>query len=145
MVPVRRRAVAAVAAAVLLPAGVAFAACPSRERAKSICDAQLREFDGTDVFALSPNQVLKLARVLDTTEVRLRTRLPGSTLETTRPVRLGLRHAGRLGRIYARAYRADPSDKSLPQEAAFENGLRDLQRTARRARLRACSVRLATP
>ena len=75
----------------------------------------------------------------------LRSELPGSSLAATRGVRDDLRRAGRRGRIYSRAYRADPSDNSLPQEAAFENSLLRLERTARHAGLRACSIRLATP
>jgi hypothetical protein len=94
---------------------------------------------------LSPNEVLKLARALDSTQVALRKRLPASTLHGTRPLRLQLGGAAHLGRVYSRAYRADPTDNSLPQEAAFENSLLDLVRVARRAELPACSVRLATP
>ena len=61
----------------------------------------------------------------------------------TRPLRLSLRSAGHLGRIYSRAYRADPTDNSLPQEAAFENSLLDLGRLAHEAGLPACAVKLA--
>ena len=135
---------AALVAATLVPGGVAAAAsAPWTVRARTICDAHLRGYDGTDVFALSPNDVLRLARALDVTGVRLRADLPGSTLVATRGVRIALKRSGRLGRIYSRAYRADPSDNSLPQEAAFENSLLDLRRAARRARLGACSVRIA--
>jgi hypothetical protein len=136
--------VAALVAATLVPAGVALASCPWTGRAKTICDRHLRAFDGTDVFALTPNEVLKLARALDLTGVRLRADLPGSSLPATRGVRRALKRAGRRGRVYSRAYRADPSDNSLPQEAAFENSLLDLGRAARRARLPACRVKLAT-
>jgi hypothetical protein len=101
----------------------------------SICNAKLRKHDGVDVFALSPNQVLALAKDLGDTEPLLR---PG-----VRPVRLQLRRAAHLGRVYSRAYRADPGDNSLPEEAGFENSLRDLRRVARRAGVPACSVRLA--
>jgi hypothetical protein len=101
------------------------------------CNAKLRKHDGVDVFSLSPNQVLALAKDLGDTEPLLR---PG-----VRPLRLQLRRAAHLGRIYSRAYRADPSDNSLPQEAAFENSLLNLRRVAKRAGLPACSVRLAPP
>jgi hypothetical protein len=101
----------------------------------SICNARLRAYDGVDVVTLSPNQVLRLAKTLGDTEPLLR---PG-----VRPLRLQLRRAAHLGRVYSRAYRADPGDGSLPEEARFENSLRDLRRVARRERLPACSVRLA--
>ena len=107
----------------------------SPSQATRVCDSKLRKFDGVDVFALSANEVLVLARALNRVEPRLR---PGY-----RPLRLQLRKAGRLGRIYSRAYRADPGDDSLVQEAAFENALLDLQRVARRSGVRACSVKLA--
>jgi hypothetical protein len=131
---------------VFIPAAVAWAvACPPPKRAAAVCDARLRAWDGTDVFALSAGEVLRFAKALTVTEVRLRGRFPHWSLSSGRPLRLSLRRAGRLGRVYSRAYRRDPSDGSLPQEAAFENSLLDLQRVARRARVRACSVRLATP
>jgi len=129
-----------------VPAGVALASsCPLGARARAICDSQLRSHDGTDVFALSPDQVLSLSRALDTTGLRLRRRLPSWTWPGTRPLRLALAKSAHLGRIYSRAYRADPTDNSLPQEAAFENSLLDLGRAARAAGLPACSVRLAAP
>jgi len=129
-----------------MPAGVAFAAsCPLGDRAVAACDAGLRPFDGTDVFALSPSELLKLSRTLDATELRLRKGLPPWTWAGTRALRLQLRLAAHLGRVYSRAYRADPTDNSLPQEAAFENALLDLRRVARAWGLAACSVRLAPP
>jgi hypothetical protein len=131
---------------VLAFAGVALAAaCPPPKRATAVCDARLRPFDGTDVFALSPGEVLRLSRALTDTDLRLRRRFPHWALSSGRPLRLVLRRAGHLGRVYSRAYREDPSDNSLPQEAAFENALLDLQRAARKARLRACAVKVATP
>jgi hypothetical protein len=108
----------------------------SPSQATRACDSKLRKFDGVDVFALSPNEVLVLARALTSLEPRLR---PGY-----RPLRLQLRKAGHLGRVYSRAYREHPDDESLPQEAAFENSLLDLRRVARKAGVRACSVKLAS-
>jgi hypothetical protein len=110
-------------------------ACVSPSQATRVCDSKLRKFDGVDVFALSPNDVLVLARALDRVEPRLR---PGY-----RPLRLQLRKSAHLGRIYSRAYREHPDDESLVQEAAFENSLLDLGRVARRSGVRACSVKLA--
>jgi len=131
---------------VLIPTGAAIAAstCPLGVRAAAICDTQLRPHDGTDVFALSPSEILVLAKALGQTEDGLRTKLPHWTNPGTRPLRLQLKKAQRLGRIYSRAYRADPTDNSLPQEAAFENSLLDLEREARQAELGMCSVKLAT-
>ena len=129
-------------AAVLFPA-VAVAACPLGQKANARCDSQLRKHDGTDVFALTPNQVLTLARDLGRTEPLLRRGFPRYTYAGTLPLRTQLKQAARLGRIYSRAYRADPTDNSLPQEAAFENSLLDLERVARAWELPACSVRLA--
>ena len=134
-------------AVALLPSGAAFAAstCPLGKRAIAACDRQLRKHDGTDVFALSPNQVLALAKDLGATEPLLRHGFPRYTYAGTLPLRTQLLKAARLGRIYSRAYRADPTDNSLPQEAAFENSLLDLERVARAWELPACSVRLAAP
>ena len=129
-------------AAVLFPA-VALAACPLGDKATARCNAKLRKHDGTDVFALSPNEVLVLARDLGATEPLLRRGFPRSTYAGTLPLRTQLKLAARLGRIYSRAYRADPTDNSLPQEADFENALLDLERVARYWELPACSVRLA--
>ena len=123
--------------AAALVAAAVFPAAAAAARPAAVCNAKLRRHDGTDVFALSPNQVLAFAKDLGDTEPFLR---PGH-----RPLRLELRRAAHLGRIYSRAYRADPSDGSLPQEARFENSLLDLQRVARRSGLPACSVRLAAP
>ena len=117
------------AAALFLPS-VASGASPA-----SVCNAKLRKHDGVDVFALSPNEVLALAKDLGDTEPLLRPRW--------RPLRLQLRRAAHLGRVYSRAYRADPGDGSLGEGSAFENSLRDLRRVATRSGLRACSVRLA--
>ena len=131
------------AAALFLPS-VAFASsCPLGDKAVARCNAQLRPHDGTDVFALSPNQVLALAKDLGDTEPLLRKGFPRYTYAGTLPLRTQLKTAARLGRIYSRAYRADPTDNSLPQEAAFENSLLDLQRVAKAWGLPACSVRLA--
>jgi hypothetical protein len=129
-------------AAVAFPAG-ALAACPLGDRAVARCDAQLRSFDGVDVFALSPNGVLALAKALGRTEPLLRHGFPRWTYAGTLPLRMQLRRAARLGRVYSRAYRADPTDNSLPQEAAFENALLDLRRVSRAWGLPQCSVRLA--
>jgi hypothetical protein len=128
--------------AVLFPS-VAVAACPLGDKAVARCNSKLRKHDGTDVFALSPNQVLALAKDLRNTEPLLRRGFPRSTYAGTLPLRTQLKRAARLGRIYSRAYRADPTDNSLPQEAAFENSLLDLQRVAKAGGLPACSVRLA--
>lgn len=87
--------------------------------------------------------MLALAKDLGDTEPLLRHRLPPSTWAATRPLRIRLKRAAHLGRIYSRAYRADPTDDSLPREAAFENSLLDLQRVAKARGLPACSVRLA--
>lgn len=139
----RNKFAAAVLAAALFP-GAAFAAtCPLGKKATRICNKQLRSHDGTDVFALSPNQVLALAKDLGDTEPLLRHRLPRTTWAGTLPLRKQLKLAAHLGRVYSRAYRADPTDNSLPQEAAFENSLLDLQRVAKAWELPACSVRLA--
>jgi hypothetical protein len=119
------------------------AACPLGDKALARCDSKLRKHDGTDVFALSPNQVLALARDLGATEPLLRRGFPRYTWAGTLPLRTQLEQAARLGRVYSRAYRADPTDDSLPQEAAFENSLLDLERTAKAWELPACSVRLA--
>jgi hypothetical protein len=129
-------------AAVLFPA-VALAACPLGDKATARCNTKLRTWDGTDVFGLSPNQVLAFAKDLGATEPLLRRGFPRYTYAGTLPLRAQLRQAARLGRIYSRAYRADPTDNSLPQEAAFENSLLDLERVARYWELPACSVRLA--
>jgi hypothetical protein len=131
-----------VAAALFPPAALA-ASCPFGEKAVARCNAKLRKHDGTDVFALTPNQVLALAKDLGDTEPLLRRGFPRWTYAGTRPLRLQLKRAARLGRVYSRAYRADPSDNSLPQEAAFENSLLDLERVAKAWELPACSVRLA--
>jgi hypothetical protein len=133
---------AALVAAAALPS-LAFAACPLGQKATAACNSKLRRWDGTDVFALSPNQVLSFAKDLGATEPLLRRRFPRDTYGGTLPLRRQLKQAARLGRIYSRAYRADPTDNSLPQEAAFENSLLDLQRVARYWELPACSVRLA--
>jgi len=122
---------------------VAVAACPLGDKAVARCDRQLREHDGTDVFALAPNQVLALARDLGQTEPLLRQGFPRYTYAGTLALRLQLKRAARLGRVYSRAYRADPTDNSLPQEAAFENSLLDLERVAKAWELPSCSVRLA--
>lgn len=139
----RNRAAAALVAAALLPAGVAYASCPLGAKATTRCNAKLRHWDGTDVFGLSASQVIAFARDLGDTEPLLRRGFPRYTYGGTLPLRTQLRQAARLGRIYSRAYRADPSDNSLPQEAAFENSLLDLGRVARYWELPACSVRLA--
>jgi hypothetical protein len=122
---------AALVAAAFVPAGVAVASSGATAR----CNAKLRKHDGVDVFALTPNQVLALAKDLGDSEPGLR--------PSRRALRLQLRRAAHLGRIYSRAYRADPSDNSLPQEAAFENSLNRLERVAKAVGLPACSVRLA--
>ena len=114
-------------------------------RASAICNAQLRTWDGTDVFALSPNEVLRMAKALSVTELRLRRALPAAAVADTHGLRMALRRSAHRGRVYSRAYRADPTDGSLPQEAAYENSLQDLGRTARHAHLRACYIRIATP
>jgi hypothetical protein len=129
-------------AAVLFPS-VAIAACPLGDKATARCNSKLRHWDGTDVFALSPGQVLALAKDLGATEPLLQRGFPRSSWGGTLPLRTQLKLAGHLGRIYSRAYRADPTDNSLPQEAAFENSLLDLERAARYWELPACSVRLA--
>ena len=121
----------------------ALAACPLGDKAIARCDSKLRKHDGTDVFALSANQVLRLAKDLGDTEPLLRRGFPRYTYAGTLNLRMQLKRAARLGRIYSRAYRADPTDGSLPQEAAFENSLLDLGRVARAWELPACSVRLA--
>ena len=134
---------AALVAVAVFPAGVAFAACPLGDKAIARCDSKLRKHDGTDVFALSPNQVLALAKDLGATEPLLRRGFPRWTYAGTLALRTQLKQAARLGRIYSRAYRADPTDNSLVQEAAFENSLLDLERVAKAWGLPACSVRLA--
>jgi hypothetical protein len=136
---------AALVAAAFFPAAAFAASCPLGAKATSRCNAKLRGHDGTDVFALSPNQVLALAKDLGDTEPLLRRGFPRRTYAGTLPLRTQLKRTARLGRIYSRAYRADPTDNSLPQEAAFENALLDLERVAKAWELPACSVRLATP
>ena len=131
------------AAALLLPSVAVAATCPLGDKAVKRCNKQLRQHDGTDVFALSPNQVLALAKDIGATEPLLRHGFPRWTYAGTLPLRTQLKEAARLGRIYSRAYRKDPSDNSLPQEAAFENALLDLERVAKAWELPACSVRLA--
>jgi hypothetical protein len=132
-------------AAAFIPAGAAFAAsCPLGQRAVAACDRHLRRHDGTDVFALSPNQVLALAKDLGDTEPLLRRGFPRYTYAGTLPLRTQLLRAARLGRVYSRAYRADPTDNSLAQEAAFENSLLDLERVAKAGELPPCSVTLAS-
>lgn len=130
-------------AAAVFPVGVAIASCPLGNKAIAACDSKLRRHDGTDVFALSPNQVLGLAKDLGATEPLLRHGFPRYTYAGTLPLRTQLKRAARLGRIYSRAYRKDPTDNSLVQEAAFENSLLDLERVAKAWELPACSVRLA--
>jgi hypothetical protein len=134
---------AALVAAAVVPAAAFAASFPLAAKATKRCDAKLRKHDGTDVFALSPNQVLALAKDLGDTEPLLRRGFPRSTWPGTLHLRKQLKLGAHLGRIYSRAYRADPTDDSLPQEAAFENSLLDLQRTAKASGLPACSVRLA--
>ena len=134
---------AALVAVVVFPAAAIAASCPLGAKAEKRCDRKLRKHDGTDVFALSPNQVLALAKDLGDTEPLLRRGFPRSTWAGTLPLRKQLKLAAHLGRIYSRAYRADPTDNSLPEEAAFENSLLDLQRVAKAWGLPACSVRLA--
>ena len=138
----RSKTAAVLVAAVLFPS-VAVAACPLGDRAVARCNKQLRKHNGTDVFALSPNQVLALAKDIGDTEPLLRQGFPRWTYAGTLPLRTQLKRAARLGRIYSRAYREDPTDDSLPQEAAFENALLDLERVAKAWELPACSVRLA--
>jgi hypothetical protein len=131
-------------AVAVFPAVAVAATCPiDAKKATRRCDKQLRKHDGTDVFSLSPNQVLALANDVGDTEPLLRRGFPSSTYAATRRLRGQLKRAGHLGRVYSRAFRADPSDNSLPQEAAFENSLLDLERVARASGLPACSVRLA--
>jgi hypothetical protein len=135
---------AALVAVAVFPVGVAFAAsCPLVDKATERCDSKLRKHDGTDVFALSPNQVLALAKDLGATEPLLRRGFPRWTYAGTLALRRQLKRAAHLGRIYSRAYRADPTDNSLVQEAAFENSLLRLERVAKAWGLPACSVRLA--
>jgi hypothetical protein len=142
--PRRTRLIAAaLVAAAVFPAAALAASCPLGEKAIERCNKQLRGHDGTDVFALSPNQVLALAKDVGATEPLLRRGFPRYTYAGTLPLRSQLKRAARLGRVYSRAYRADPSDGSLPQEAAFENALLDLERVANAWELPACSVRLA--
>lgn len=138
----RRLTAAALVAAAVFPAA-AWAACPLGEKAIARCDSKLRKHDGIDVFALSADQVLRLSRDLRATEPLLRRGFPRYTYGGTLSLRRQLKRAARLGLIYSRAYRADPTDGSLPQEAAFENALLDLERVARAWELPACSVRLA--
>lgn len=135
--------VAAVLVAAAVSPSVAWASCPLGDKAVARCDRQLRGFDGSDVFALTPNEVLALAKALGRTEPLLRHGFPGWTRAGTYPLRTQLRKAAHLGRVYSRAYRADPTDNSLPEEAAFENSLLDLRRVARAWGLPQCSVRLA--
>jgi hypothetical protein len=130
-------------AAALFPSAAVAATCPLGDKAVKRCDSKLRKHDGTDVFALSPNQVLALAKDLGDTEPLLRRGFPRWTYAGTRRLRTQLKTAAHLGRVYSRAYRADPTDNSLPQEAAFENSLLDLGRVAEASELPACSVRLA--
>jgi hypothetical protein len=130
-------------AAALFPSAALAASCPLGEKAVARCDSKLRKHDGTDVFALTPNQVLALAKDLGDTEPLLRRGFPRWTYAGTLGLRLQLKRAARLGRVYSRAYRADPTDNSLPQEATFENSLLDLERVAKAWELPACSVRLA--
>jgi hypothetical protein len=131
-------------AAALFPSAALAASCPLGDKAVARCDSKLRKHDGTDVFALTPNQVLALAKDLGDTEPLLRRGFPRWTYAGTLALRLQLKRAARLGRVYSRAYRADPTDNSLPQEATFENSLLDLERVAKAWELPACSVRLAT-
>ena len=140
---IRRSSGAAVLVAAVLFPSIALAACPLGDKATARCNAKLRHWDGSDVFGLSANQVLAFAKDLGATEPLLRHGFPRYTYAGTLPLRTQLKQSARLGRIYSRAYRADPSDNSLPQEAAFENSLLDLQRAARYWELPACSVRLA--
>jgi hypothetical protein len=130
-------------AAAVFPAAAFAASCPLGRKAVERCNSKLRSHDGTDVFALSPNEILALANDVGATEPLLRHGFPGWTYAGTLPLRTQLKAAARLGRVYSRAYRADPTDNSLPQEAAFENSLLDLERVAKAWGLPACSVRLA--
>lgn len=134
---------AALVAAAIFPTGALAAACVLGTKAVKACNSQLRQYDGTDVFALSPNQVLRLARDLGQTEPLLRRGFPRYTWAGTLALRKQLKRAARLGRVYSRAYRADPTDESLVQEAAFENSLLDLERVAKAWELPACSIKLA--
>ena len=118
------------AALLLAPAALAAGSTPAAR-----CNAKLRKHDGADVLALSPNQILALAKDIGDVEPLLR---PGR-----RRLRLQLLRTAHAGRIYSRADRADPGDASLRQGVAFENELRALRRVATATGLRACSVRLA--
>lgn len=112
-----------------------------RAEARGACNRYLRAHDDIDPFALTPREVLGVARALSATRVDLRV-LPSPPPAVRRLQRV-LRYAARRAILHSRAYRRDQSDDSLPAEAAWENGLLRLERAAASARLSpACRIRI---
>ena len=110
-------------------------------RARTACNAHLRAHDGMDPFSLSVREVIVVARALSATRVDLRV-LPARPPSVRRLERV-LRYAAVRALIHSRAFRRDQTDRSLPAEAAFENGLLRLERAARAAGLSpACRIRI---
>lgn len=83
-----------------------------------------------------------VARALSAARVDLRV-MPAQPPAVRRLQRV-LRYAAQRALTHSRAYRRDQSDRSLPAEAAFENGLLRLERAAAAAGLSpACRIRIA--
>ena len=119
------------------PGSVAF----DRGQARAACNAHLRAHDDIDPFALSVREVIAVARALSAARVDLRV-LPVRPAAVRRLDRV-LRYAARRALAHSRAFRRDQTDRSLPAEAAFENGLLRLERAAAAAGLSpACRIRI---
>ena len=120
------------------PDNVAF----DRVQARAACNGHLRAHDDIDPFSLSVREVIVVARALSATRVDLRV-LPGRPPAVRRLERV-LGYAARRALIHSRAFRRDQTDRSLPAEAAFENGLLLLERASSAAGLSpACRIRIA--
>ena len=135
-------ALAVAAAPAAADTGAPDAAAFDRAQARAACNRHLRVHDGMDPFALGVREVIVVARALSAARLDLRL-LPGRPPAVRRLDRV-LRHAARRALIHSRAFRRDQTDRTLPAEAAFENGLLLLERAAAAAGLSpACRIRIA--
>jgi len=131
----------ATAAAASADTGAPDAVAFDRAEASAACNRHLRAHDDIDPFALSVGEVIVVARALSAARVDLRV-LPARPPAVRRLDRV-LRYAARRALIHSRAFRRDQTDRSLPAEAAFENGLLRLERAAEAAGLSpACRIRI---
>lgn len=147
--PLSRRIATAVSAcaAIAIPApaaadtGAPDSVAFDRVQARAACNRHLRAHDDIDPFALSVREVIVVARALSGARVDLRV-LPARPPAVRRLDRV-LRYAAQRALIHSRAFRRDQTDRSLPAEAAFENGLLRLERAAAAAGLSpACRIRI---